>query len=157
VTIELVAAALVTIVGGMSVNIGATEHYTLKGFNPPPPKIDTAELPAVYAVTGSATDDEDSAGDDQVRETRTYAVRVPVMPEGQGTAQEREKRCRPILQAVKAKLRQYPHLGVAGVERARVIGDSGITLLPDWDGAFIGFEVRLQVVELIARTFAANE
>jgi len=43
---------------------------------------------------------------------------------------------------------------VTGIERTLVLGDSGIVILPEWDGKFIGFEVRLQVAEVIARTYA---
>jgi hypothetical protein len=154
---EAVCAALDTILDGLAVDVATTERYTVHAFNPPPVKLDTAELPGAYAFTGAATDDEVSAGSDDIRETRAFALQVAVMPTGQGTPQEREKRCRPILLAVKNLLREYPHLGVAGVERMRVVGDSGITVLPEFEGAFIGFEIRLQVVVLIPRAYAAYE
>lgn len=156
-TIESVRAGVAAIVAAMSsVTVGAVS-YTLRGHNPPPGKLDTADLPAVYTLTGAATDDFQSGGSDSDRETRVYRVQVAVLPVGQGTPAERETRCAPILVAVKDALRARPHLGVAFVERAVVLGDSGIVILPEFDGAFIGFEIRLQVTELLGRTYADLE
>lgn len=154
---EWVCAALASILDGLSVTVGALGTVTVHGINPPPPKLDSADLPAAYVLTGLATDDTDSAGDDLDRETRTYAVQVAVIAGGQGTPDERETRCRPVLIAVKNKLRAYTRLGVAGIENARVINDTGIIPLPEYDGNLIGFEVRLMVTTLIARTYATNE
>jgi hypothetical protein len=153
---EPVCAALASILNGLQVSVATTETYTVRGANPPPVKIDTAELPAAFAFTGQASDEE-NRGEDLVYETRQYAVQVAVIPVGQGTPAEREKRCRPVLIAVKNKLRQYPHLGVAGVQRMRVTGDSGVVVLPSYEGQYIGFEVRLTVLTLIKRTYADNE
>ncbi len=153
---ESVCAALAALFDGQTAAVGA-DTVTLHGHNPPPPKLDTAELPAVYAFTGQAVDSETQDGAEWAWEARTYAVQCAVMPLGQGTPEEREKRCRPILVAVKNRLRAYPHLGVAGVQRARVLGDSGIVVLPEYGEAFIGFEVRVQVSVQIARAYAANE
>jgi hypothetical protein len=139
-----------------AVAVGATETYKVKTADPPPVKLDSAELPLAYLTPGPAADEGRSTGDDEVRETRQYALRVPVISSGQGTPGERETRCRPILAAVKAWLRMYPHLGTAGVE-AQVNGDSGVVVLPDFEGKFIGFEVRLQVTTLIVWNYAANE
>jgi len=154
---EPVCAALASLLSGLTVNVATTEQYTVHGYNPPPVKADTAELPAAFAFTGAANDDEVGPGAQNVYETRQYAVQVAVIPAGQGTPAEREMRCRPILVAVKNKLRQSPHLGVLGVQRMRVTGDSGVMVLPSYEGLFIGFEVRLTVLTLIQRTYADNE
>ncbi len=154
---EPVCAALASILDGLVVNVATTETYKVHGYNPPPPKADTAELPAAFAFTGAATDDDAIDGAEQVRETRQYALQVLVLPIVQGTPAEREKRCRPVLIAVKNKLRQYVHMGVAGAQRMRVTGDSGVVILPSYDGMFYGFEVRLTVLTLIQRAYADNE
>lgn len=154
-SIELVCAAIKTVVDGLSpVAAGATETYDLKGFNPPPAKADTAQLPGVWTFTGPATYID---GADWLTEERTYLVQCAVLPVGQGTPAEREQRCRPLLVALRAALIAHPHLGVAFVQRTRLLGDSGITVLPEYDGAFIGFELRLGVTEIVARSYAASE
>lgn len=157
-TIATVCAALKTILDAQSVAVGS-ETYTVRAFDPPPAKLDTADLPACYAFTGAGTDDWQSGGSDADRETRLYRVQCAVLPEGQATPELREGRCRPLIVWLRDRLASYPLLatdaaGVAGIERTLVLGDSGIVILPEWDGKFIGFEVRLQVAEVIARTYA---
>src|SRR5690349_14294782 len=126
-TIYTVAEAVKTIAEGIgAVTVSANESYSFHGADPLPPKIDTAEMPLVYTLTGPATDAND-AGEDFDRETRTYFIQCAVLKTGQGTPDERETRCRPLLIALKDALKSYPHLGAAYVERATVAGDSGIT------------------------------
>lgn len=157
-TIELVCAALKTIADGLSpVTVSAGEAYELHGFNPPPPNApDTAKLPGVWAYTGQATYSE-GGGADWLTEERTYALQCAVMPIGQGTPEEREKRCRPILAALRAAIIRYSWLAVPYVQRVRLLGDSGIVVLPDFDGANIGFELRVGVTMTIPHGYAANE
>jgi hypothetical protein len=75
----------------------------------------------------------------------------------------RETRCRPLIVWLRDRLASYPLLAtvaagapvhVAGLERTLVLSDSGIVILPEWDGKYIGVEFRLQVTEIIARTYA---
>lgn len=156
--IDDVAAAIAAIVEALpAVVISTNDARTFHGMNPPPAKIDTAEMPAVYVFTGPATDDLAGGGEDTDRETRVYAVQCAVLPNGQGTARERETRCRPLLVALKDALRARPHLGTNYVERSSVLGDSGIVVLPDYDGANIGFEIRLSVTMRIGRLYADFE
>lgn len=155
--IDTTPAAIVAVANLMpAVTVGAVS-YKIRGIDPLPPIWDTAHLPGLYVLTGAATDDEASAGGDFVRETRIYRVQVPYLPNGQGSPLERETRGRPLLKAVKDWFRRYPHLGTADVERAKVLGDSGIVELPEYDRQNIGFEIRLQVVELIGRAYADFE
>lgn len=158
-TIELVCAAFKTIADGLApVTVGATEAYTLHGFNPPPPNTpDTAQLPAVWAYTGQATYSEAQGGADWMTEERTYALQCAVLPVGQGTPTEREKRCRAILAALRAAIVRYSWLGVAYVQRVRLLGDSGVVILPEFDGANYGFELRVGVTMLIPHGYAADE
>lgn len=152
--IELVCAALASIASGVGAVTVGTETYTPRGFNPPPAKLDTADLPAAWAFTGQASYDN---GSDWVTETRQYAVQCAVLPLGQGTPAEREQRVRPILNALRAAIWARPHLGVSGVQRAVITGDSGVVILPEYDGAFYGFELRLAVTVNVARSYAAGE
>lgn len=112
----------------------------------PPAGLETAELAALYAFTGTATNDQQTLGAGFFQETRLYRVQVAVLPTGQGTPELRETRCRPLITGLNQALRDNPSLGgVAGVQKSLVVGDSGIVLLPEWGGKFIGFEIRLQV------------
>lgn len=159
-TIEPVCEAVKTLFDGFEVAMSETEAVALHGFNPPPPKDDTAELPGIWALTGPATDDETSGGANFERETRDYVIEVPVMAVGEGTPNEREPRCRPVLQAVKTELRRHPKLG--GLDfidgGIRVVGDTGITKLSIYtESDYIGFQVRIRVKVIVRRTYAANE
>jgi hypothetical protein len=122
-------------------------------FATPPANLETAELPALYPFTGAMSPDEEDST--SVTETRTYRVQVAVLPTGQGDPNTREALCRPLLEAVNAAYRIHFGLGnVVGVQNSRVVSDSGIVLLPEWGGKFIGFEVRLAVTTIRERIFA---
>lgn len=157
-TIDLVCAAFKTIADSLtSVAVGASETYAVHGHNPPPPDApDTAGLPAVWAYTGQATYSE-GGGADWLTEERTYALQCAVLPVGQGTAEEREKRCRPLLAALRAAVIRYSWLAVPYVQRVRLLGDSGVVILPEFDGANYGFELRVGVTMLIPHGYAAGE
>lgn len=156
-TIFTVAAAIAAIAQALppvviSTNVSLSFHAS----DPLPPKIDTAEMPLVYTLTGAATDSSD-AGEDFDRETRLYLVQCAVLKVGQGTPDERETRGRPLLIALKDALKAAPHLGTAFVEQARVLGDSGIVVLNEYDGLNIGFQISVSVIERVPRLYADNE
>jgi len=156
-TIYTVAEAVKTIAEAIgAVTVSANESYTFHGADPLPPKIDTAEMPLVYTLTGPATDSS-AAGEDMDLETRTYYVQCAVLKVGQGTPDERETRGRPLLIALKYALKAHPHLGAAYVERATVMGDSGITVLNEYGGLNIGFQITLSVLERVPRLYADDE
>jgi len=46
---------------------------------------------------------------------------------------------------------------VNGVQLAKVLGDSGVVILPEFGYAFVGFEIRLQVEYDDLIEFADNE
>ena len=132
-------------------------EYTMLGLAVPPPKIDTASVPMLFPLTGSATNNWITGGSDSNRETRQFQLHVPVLPKGAGIPDEPEKRCRTIIEAVNDNFASYPKLnGCLGVEMATVLGDSGIITLPNYEG-WVGFITRLQVVLFLHRTFAPGE
>lgn len=156
-TIETVNAAVKRIAEAIPpVTVSASETYSFHGANPLPPKIDTAEMPLVYTLTGPAVD-SNVAGEEFNYETRLYYVQCAVLKVGQGTPNERETRCRPLLIALKDALSANPHLGAAYVELSDVKGDSGIVILSEYDGLNIGFQITLAVIERTPRPFAAYE
>lgn len=124
--------------------------YTLHPVDPPPPNWDTAALPGHYILTGGA-DDESMGGDGEVtQETRVLRIQIPVVPVGQATAHERETRSRAMLDTIKQRYRVVCRTArIAGVRSMRVMGDSGVVVLPEYDSQFVGFEIRLEVKIII--------
>ncbi len=124
----------------------------------PPVTLETAQLPASYPLTGTAQYELMSGGEDGNYENRLYRVQFPVLPENQANAQLREERCRPLIQAAIKAFMGHPSLaGTRNVQEAVVLGDSGIVILPEYDGKYIGFELRVAVRFLISRSFADYE
>jgi hypothetical protein len=153
VSIDLVCGAIASLLDGLAVTSGSTA-YALRASDPPPAKLDTAQLPAAWTFTGAAQDDWSAHAVGQV--TRQYAVQVAVLPVGQSTPEQREQRTRPFIEAVRARLAAHPRLGgnVPWLERVRVTGDSGIILLPEYGGIYIGFELRLEALEAVRVTLS---
>lgn len=138
---------------------GIFEGFTglKKAFEIAPSKLDTAELPALYTLTGSGND-SNQYGESEEYTSRTYRIQIAVIPIGQATPEIRETLCRDLMENVRRELKRYPSLdGTEGVERARVIGDSGIVILPEFGMKFVGFEIRLQVTYSELIEFAENE
>jgi hypothetical protein len=150
VTVVSVPAALASVV--------AVSTQVKKGVDPPPPVIDTADLPLAYVLTRDATHDWQTEGEHRMRLEREYVVRVPVLGTGSGTPDQRETMCRPVLNDVVQTIAKYPQLGLTqGVNRAWVVRDSGIVVLPDFQQKWIGFEVHVRVLESEVRTYASGE
>ena len=125
-----------------------------------PANLDTAQLPALYSLTGSATYNESTMGEWFEEVTRIYRIQVPVVPIGQANPETRESLCRPLIEKTAYTFNQYPTLGNCQGVRAngvRVLSDSGIVVLPEWGAKFVGFEIRLQVVYDVPREFAPGE
>jgi len=115
-----------------------------QGFYPPPPTLDTASLPAVFAFTGNNTYDLSEMG--VIQMTRIFRVQVACIPTGQGNPRDREEMVPPLISNVASaiNLKQYSH-GLDFVETIRVVTDSGIVILPEWGAKFIGFELQVEV------------
>jgi len=137
--------------------IGKLVPGITSSMDPPPPTINTASLPLLYALTGES-DYDDTRGSELLWVTRIYRIQVAVIPRNQATPNTRETQCRPLISAVRDTFAQYPQLGnVLGVQNARVVGDTGVALLPDWEGLYVGFEVRLEVTSVVERTYTQKE
>jgi len=72
----------------------------MKTFATAPEKLDTAELPAQYTLTGSGTD-SNVFGETEEYVKRVYRVQVAVIPIGQATPTIRETKCRELLELVR--------------------------------------------------------
>lgn len=131
--------------------------------DPPPANIETAQLPCAWCFTGEAVYEEALEGESSTHKMlyvdRTYRVQVAVLPLNQATPETRETRVRPVLIAVRDRLISYsPSLGgTAGVLEARVQGDSGVAVLPEYGGKYLGFEVRIGVRSILAIEYAEGE
>jgi hypothetical protein len=136
--LENICTAISTVGGGVT---GIT-----KAFDPAPANIDTQYLPALFAFTGPSTQDDETLGDELVITRRIFRVQVAVIPTGQGDPNTREVKCRPLLENTLKRFRSYQQLGkTAFVHLSRPLSDTGIVVLPEWGGKFIGFEIRLEV------------
>jgi hypothetical protein len=125
-----ICAAIVEIGKGVSGIVSATD--------PPPPKIDTAQMPALYVLTGSAEYDDEHINE----EHRQYRVRVAIAPTGEANPQLLETHLRILIPLVKLAFLIEPTLNRAAL-LCTVLGDSGVILLPEYSA--VGFEVRLEV------------
>jgi hypothetical protein len=130
--------------------VGATVTGVLKTYATPPVNLDI--VPALYAFTGGMVTDEEDG--DSATETRVYRVQVAAIATGQGNPNTREALCRPIIESAIQEYREHFGLGgVVGVQTSKVVSDSGIVLLPEWGGKYIGFEIRLAVTTIRGVTF----
>lgn len=119
--------------------IGGEVAGILSAADPPPQKLDTAQMPAVYVLTGAA---EYVFPENLDEERRQFRVRVAVAPLGQADPPLLEARIRTMIPLVKAAFVAEPTLG-RSVLLCTVLGDSGVILLPEYNA--VGFELRLEV------------
>jgi hypothetical protein len=151
--IDTVASAVVSIFDANLVEAGLT-----KAVDPPPPAIQSAWLPLAYVLTGEGIYDFVTGGSYRLVETRIYKVRVAVLATAHDTPSERETKARPVLQGCKNVLSRYPSLLLTQwVQKMELVRDSGITILPDWGGKWIGFELQISVVQNYRRCIADQE
>lgn len=137
--------------------VDANPQVLVTSFSTAPEKLDTGEIPALYSLTSSATR-TNQFGEREEYLTRVYRVQVAVVPTGQATPTEREKLCRDLLEKVRKQFNRFPRLNDCnGVFTAKVIGDSGVVILPEFGMKFVGFEIRLQVTYVDVIDFAENE
>ncbi len=127
-------------------------------FDPPPPNLETSSLPAMFTWTGTGTHSESALGEDFIETTRRFYVQVAVISTGQGNPATRETLARPLIEATLAALRKHPRLaGLDWIERAVIGSDSGVIILPEYGGKYIGFEVPVDITYITPRVYAANE
>lgn len=129
-----------------------------KAVDPPPAGIEGFQLPLAYCYTGEA--EYIDTQDDVVYISRLFRQQTAVVARGQASPATREARVRPVLEAVRDQYFAYSgslgNLGI-GIQDVVMEGDSGVALLPDWDGAFIGVEFRIRVIYAITKTYATGE
>ena len=131
-TIATITGAIVAIGGAVTGIVAADD--------PPQEKLDSAQMPALYVLTGAAEYNTDDRG--ITRTTRRYRVRVAVAPTGQATPPLLESRVRTLIPLLRAAYVANPTLNRT-VLTSYALGDSGITILPEY-GA-VGFEMQLEV------------
>ena len=156
-TIAAICAALKTVCNGTSGITSDSVTLTIKAYDPPPASLDSVKLPAAYVLTGAAEFDTTGYGPDQIGVSREYEVNCAVLAEGNATPELREKHCRPLLDALRDKLLQYTHAGVAGLQQMPAVSDSGIVTLPEYGGLYVGFIITINTLEIVARTYASGE
>lgn len=145
-TVEAVKTALATVEAGITGVIRAEKD--------PPRTIASADMPLFLNFTGPATYAYNPIpGTKLIRETRVYFLRLYVMGTGQGAEYEAEVKAQPFFERVRAAFYANATLkAVSTVERARLIGDTGIQVLGYFGTEFLGVEWQLQVSELVQAT-----
>lgn len=157
-TTAAVCAALKTICNGVTGVTSDAVTLTIKSYDPPPASLDSVKLPAVYVFTGGAEYDAARYGAENVEIVREYSVNCAVLAENAATPELREKHCRPLLEALRDRLLMYPSLGnVATVQQMTPISDTGVIVLPEYGGLYVGFTITIQTLEIVSRTYASNE
>lgn len=137
--------------------VGALATGIVAAYDKPPANPLSTELPALFPFTGPASEASE-LGADYVLQARIYRVQVAVTPTGQHLPEQREALCRPLIEAVLSTFRSYPTLnGVARVQQSVVLGDTGVAILPEWGGKFIGFQINLEVTTYEPRSYADGE
>lgn len=127
-----------------------------KAEDPPPPRLDSGDLPALWVFSGQST--EQDITEAQIFTTRIFRVQVAVLTLAQGDPWTRERYCRPLMDAMMDLYHRYPKLnGLAGVRSSDAKSNSGIVILPEYGAKFIGFETRLEVVTYEEHGFAPGE
>jgi hypothetical protein len=151
---------IITLLCAKLATIGAAIPHqpAVTAYDPPPAGLKTANLPALFVYTGAASHNEGEMGENFISTTRRFYVQIAVIPTGQGDPNTREKSVRPLLEAALAHFHQYPHFSdISFVERVTVASDSGISILPEYGGIFIGFEIPIDIKYFLARTYATGE
>lgn len=128
-----------------------------------PKTLPVADLPCFVNFTGPATDDWRSLGADYDQESRLYIMRLYVAPAQQGIDGQAEAACEPFFPLVRDLFASRPGLGtgsvdtqLAGVE-AIYLGDQGVSILLYAGVEYVGLECRLQVTELVDRSYDDGE
>lgn len=152
-----VTSAIKSILAGQNLAI-RNATFRLNPIDPPPPKLDTADLVAAYTFTGSASFDYNSPGRGHLRETRIYRVQFAVLTVAEATPELREVRIRPWLDLARSRLSSYPTLNrLRYVESARPLRDTGIVILPEYGSNYLGFELQLSVTMDLPIEYALGE
>lgn len=114
-------------------------------FDPPRANLETAHLPALYTLTGNATHTGE-LGEMDAYTSRRFNIQVAVIPTGQGDPNTREAQCRPLLEQTLKHYRAYALTArIDWVSEIKIVSDSGIVILPEYGGKFIGFQISLDV------------
>ena len=115
--------------------------------DPPPEQLDTNSLPHAWVFCGEAEYDFSILGEpDQWLEIRTYRLQVAVLTLAMATPETREARIRAVLHPVALAMIQTDEFDHTDhVFDYSFLGDSGPAILPEYEGKFLGFEIRFQV------------
>lgn len=137
----------------------AIEGINVQGvYDPPPANLQSADLPAMFTWTGVANHNVSALGEGFIETTRRFYVQVAVLPIGQGDPNTRETLVRPLIAAALIQFAKYPHFrDVNFVQKCVIVSDSGVIILPEYGGKYIGFEIALDITYFAPRSFAAGE
>ena len=137
--------------------IGATISGVESAYSEPPLNLDTAKLPCFYPLMGAATYEE--LGGDFCTEERQYRCQVAIAPVAEAKPDLIEKRARVLVPLTRDALLKYAALNSLSDAplQVTVSSDTGVRVLPEYGGTYIGFEFSITVQTVFARSYAAGE
>lgn len=131
-----------------------------RAFAQAPNSINRADMPLFVNLTRQSQTDWQE-GSDLGRETRLYLMQLYVLPFGNGIPGEAERTCEPFFPLVRDTFAARPGLeGLLGVQQAVFLGDGGVAALRyplSSENLFWGIEFRLQVSELVERSYVGTD
>jgi hypothetical protein len=140
---------------------GATPAAYIYAYDNPPLAITTGSMPLFVNYVGplqtSVEMGRNAKGIDYM-ETRLYYMVLYLMSYGAGEEGEYYGLLTPYFDAVAMQFGAYPHLNqLNGIEKAKMLNDSGGATVPFANTAYYGIRFVLQVAGRVFRPFAPGE
>ncbi len=133
----------------------------LVAFDNVPYIVNTADMPLFVNFAGALNRNDVAGSDHEARtfnETRNYTMVLYHSPFGSGVEGEKSGLLSPFFKMVYDKFGAYPHLkNLGGVLEAKLISDSGMTVVRFSNQDYFGVRFTLQVVSKIRRPFGDGE
>ena len=134
---------------------------TLVAFENVPYTISAVDMPLFVNFVGPLSQNLLMGSDEKAREfneTRTFTMTLYHSPYGSGIEGEKMGLITPFFALVYAKFGLYPHLkNIGGAMDAKLVGDSGMTVVPFVSQEYYGVRFTLQTTSRVRRLLGENE
>ena len=140
------------------VQIAGTVAGIKRTYDPAPPNMLSDDLVCSWVFTDPAQYLDFEDDENVIQTVRIFRIQTACLTIAQGDPYNRETIVRPLIDTMVRKFQGYSTLNnLSFVRSHRVVSDSGVVILPEYGGQFIGFEVRLSVEYLYDRVFEPGE
>lgn len=151
-------AIIISDITARIVQIAGTVAGIKKVYDPGPPNLVSDDLVCTWVYTDPAQYLDFDDDENQIQTVRLFRIQTACLTIAQGDPYSRESTVRPLIDTMVRKFQGYSTLNnLPYVRSHRVVSDSGVVILPEYGGQFIGFEVRLSVEYLYERVYAPGE